>query len=144
MEEIRGKCLQNVTEKERNRRRFIPTVPIAQEFTPGGVTADDLPDRAATGGQDDEQLIGNFRQLVRQRIGQLGVSVLDARLAGQETKSLVGREDLGSPGRFQIKAIVQKVKALAREYAERLGNPALCAQTLNEQWAGRMPRSRNG
>ena len=54
---------RNVTEKERNRRRFIPTVPIAQEFTPGGVTADDLPDRAATGGQDDEQLIGNFRQL---------------------------------------------------------------------------------
>jgi len=27
-------------------------------------------------------------------------------------------------GRFQVKAIVQKVKALAREYAERLGNQA--------------------
>ena len=45
-------------------------------------------------------------------------------LAGEETKSLVGREDLGSPGRFVIKRVVQEIKALAREYAQRLGDPA--------------------
>ena len=57
---------------------------------------------------------------MRNRLGELGLAVLDARLQGQETKSLVGREDLGSPGRFQVKRIVQKVKGLARDYAQRL------------------------
>jgi hypothetical protein len=39
-------------------------------------------------------------------------------------KSLVGRQDLGSPGRFVVKRVVGQVKALAREYAQRLGDPA--------------------
>ena len=85
---------------------------------------DDLPDREAAGGQDDEQLIDDFRQLVRHRLGDLGIAVLDARLQGEEIGGLVGREDLGSPGRFVIKRAVQEVKALAREYAQRLGDPA--------------------
>ena len=63
--------------------------------------------------------------MVAKRLGELGVAVLDARLVGQETKSLVGREDLGSPGRFTIKATVQRIKSLAREYAQWLGDPAL-------------------
>ena len=42
----------------------------------------------------DEAVVDNFRQLVRSRLGQLGLAVLDARLAGQETKSLIGRADL--------------------------------------------------
>jgi hypothetical protein len=117
-------AVKNVAEKERNRRRLIPTVPIGQDFQPGGVRADDLPDRTSAGRQDDERLIDDFRQLVRSRCGELGIGVLDARLAGQETKSLVGRADLGSPGRFVIKAAVQRIKSLAREYAERRGNPA--------------------
>jgi len=112
---------KNISEKERNRRRFIPSVSIGHEFRPGGV--DDVPDREAAGGRDDEQLIDEFRQLVRSRLGELGIAIFNARLAGQETKSLVGREDLGSPGRFQVKTIVQKVKALAHEYAARLGDP---------------------
>ena len=32
--------------------------------------------------------------------------------------------DLGSPGRFVVKRVVQEIKALAREYAQRLGDPA--------------------
>ena len=83
---------------------------------------DDLPDRMRMTTEDDERLIDDFRRLVGQRLGKLGRAVLDARMDGEEMKSLVGREDLGSPGRFQVKAIVQKVKALAREYAQRLGD----------------------
>jgi hypothetical protein len=116
-------AVKNMVEKDRNRRRFLPSVPISHEFRPGGVTSDDLPDRA-TAGQPDERLIDDFRQLVRNRLGELGIAVLDARLQGQETKGLVGREDLGSPGRFVVKRVVGEVKALAREYAERLGDPA--------------------
>ena len=115
-------AIKNLVEKERNRRRFIPTIPIGQQFTPGGVGVDDVPDRAPA--EDGEHLIAGFRQLVLTRLGQLGLAVLDARLAGQETKGLVGREDLGSPGRFVIKRVVQQVKGLAREYAERRGDPA--------------------
>jgi len=113
-------AIKNMIEKQRNARRLLPTVPIDQEFRPGGTT--DLPDRAP-GRQDDEQLIDDFRQLVRSRLGELGSAVLDARLAGQETKGLVGRADLGAPGRFVIKRTVQEVKALAGEYAQRLGDP---------------------
>ena len=115
--------IKNLAEKERNRRRFIPTVPIGQAFQPGAVTADDLPARASSG-QEDDRLIQDFRRLVRTRIGELGIAVLDARLQGQETKALVGRPDLGSPGRYVIKRTVQEIKALAREYASDIGDPA--------------------
>ena len=109
-------AIKNMVEKERNRRRLAPTIPIGQE------RGDDLPDR--TSAENDEKVIVDFRRLVRNRLGELGIAVLDARLAGQETKGLVGRADLGSPGRFVIKRIVQQIKGLAKEYAQRLGNPA--------------------
>ena len=111
---------KNAAEKERTRRKFIPTVSIGHEFRPGGV--DDLP--ARTSADNGERLIVDFRRLVRHRLGVLGLAVLDARLQGQETKGLVGREDLGSPGRFAIKRVVGQVKALAKEYAQRRGDPA--------------------
>ena len=114
-------AIKNMVEKDRNRRRFLPSVGIDQEFRPGGTT--DLPDRAPAGRQDDERLIDDFRQFVRGRLGELGLAVLDARLQGQETKGLVGRADLGAPGRFVIKRVVQEIKALANEYAQRLGDP---------------------
>jgi hypothetical protein len=50
--------------------------------------------------------------------------VLDARLARQETKSLIGRPDLGSPGKYVIKRVVQEIKALARQYASGIGDAA--------------------
>jgi len=45
-------------------------------------------------------------------------------MSGEETQSLVGRKDLGSPGRYVIKLVVQEIKDLAREYAQRLGDHA--------------------
>ena len=109
-------AIKNMVERDKNRRRLIPTIPIGQE------RGDDLPDR--TSAENDEKVIVDFRRLVRNRLGELGIAVLDARLAGQETKGLVGRADLGSPGRFVIKRDVQQIKDLAKEYAQRLGNPA--------------------
>jgi hypothetical protein len=109
-----GNAIRNMAELERNRRRLLPTVPIDQECEPG---------RAAGNDDGGERVINDFRRLVRRRLGEIGVAVLNLRLAGGETKSLVGRPTLGSPGRWGIKRAVQEIKQLAREYAERLGDP---------------------
>ena len=81
----------------------------------------DLPARSLP--NNDEKIIHDFRRLVRRRLGEIGIAVLDVRLAGGETKSLVGLASLGSPGRFVIKRVVQQVKQLAREYAASLDDP---------------------
>ena len=127
--DFRFKCavtnaIRNMIEKDRNQRRLLPTVPINQEFEPGGVTADDLPAKSWAGA-DDEKIIRDFRRLVKRRLGEIGLAVLDVRLAGEETKGLVGRPDLGSPGKWGIKRVVQQVKELAKEYAASLGDSEL-------------------
>lgn len=109
-----GNAIRNMVEKERNRRRFLPTVPIDQAAEPSGTTS---------GNDGGEKVIRDFRRLVKRRLGELGAAVLNARLAGGETKSLVGSPALGSPGRWGIKRTVQEIKELAREYAAALGDP---------------------
>ena len=122
-----GNAIRNMVEKDRNRRRLLPTVPIDQECEPG---------RAAGNDDGGERVINDFRRLVRRRLGEIGVAVLNLRLAGGETKSLVGRPTLGSPGRWGIKRAVQEIKQLAREYAERLGDPGFRRTELKppESW----------
>lgn len=112
-------AVRNLVEKERNHRRLLPTISIGREFEPGGVT--DLPARSSP--SQDEKVIDDFRRLVRQRLGDLGAAVLDVRLAGGETKSLVGSPSLGNPGRWTVKRVVQEIKALAREFFA--GDPEL-------------------
>ncbi len=109
-----GNAIRNLVEKERNRRRNIPTVSIRKEFTPGCATPDDLP--AKTAPQDDEKVVEGFHKLVRMRLGDLALAVLDVRLSGEETKSLVGCPALGNPGKWRIKMLVQEIKRLAREF----------------------------
>ena len=109
-----GNAVRNMTQKERTRKRRLPTTSIQQEFTPGSVTAEELP--AKTAPQDDEKIIHDFRELVRMRLGDLALAVLDVRLSGEETKSLVGCPSLGSPGKWVIKKVVAGIKALAREF----------------------------
>ncbi len=115
-------AVRNMTQKERNRRRYVPTVSIGQEFVPGGITADDLPAKSMPT-DDDEKVIEDFRELVLRRLGGLGLAVLDARLDGEETKSLVGSPALGSPGKWVIKKVVAGIKALAQEFFR--GDPDL-------------------
>jgi hypothetical protein len=116
-----GNAIRNMTQKERNRRRYLPSIPIQQEFVPGSVTPDDLP--APPARDDDSKVIHNFRDLVRRRLGDLAVAVLDLRLEGGETKSLVGSPSLGSPGKWTVKKVVAGIKELAREFFR--GDPEL-------------------
>lgn len=114
-------AIRNIVELERNRRRYIPSIPIGQEFEPGSVAAADLPDRPSSF-DSDEQVIENFRRLLHDRLGDLAVAILDVRLSGGETKSLVGSPTLGAPSPFVIKKTVQQIKALGRQYAVSLGD----------------------
>ena len=116
-------AIRNAIEKDNNRRRLLPTVAIQQAFELGGIAADDLPGRSAP--DQDEKVIEDFRQLVRDRLGDLGLAVFDLRIAGGETKSLVGSPTLGSPGKYVVKRLVQQIKRLAREYAISLRDATL-------------------
>jgi hypothetical protein len=110
-----GNAVKNVAQKEANRRRLIPTITIDKEFK------QDLPSRLPR--ETDEQVVEDFRQLVWSRLGQLGLAILDARMASLETKSLAGRGDLGNPSHFAVKRAVQQIKSLAREFAQQRGDP---------------------
>jgi hypothetical protein len=107
-------AIGNMTAKERNRRRLLPTV----------AAADDLPAKSWAGA-DDEKIIRDFRRLVKRRLGDIGLAVLDLRLAGGETKSLVGSPTLGSPGKWIVKRVVCQIKELAREFAVSSGDSEL-------------------
>ena len=117
-----GNAIRNIVAKERNRRRFVPTVPIGQDFQPGRIAADDLLARWSPG-HEDEQVIRRFRELVRHRLGDVAVAILDLRLAGGETKSLVGSSAVGGADKNVIKRLVRQVKQLAHEYAASLDDP---------------------
>ena len=116
-------AVRNLGAKERNRRRLIPTVPIQHDFEPGGVMPDDLPSRWSPI-QGDEQIIEDFRRLVRQRLGDMAVAILDVRLAEHETKSLIGTSAIGYADKNVVKRLVQGIKKLAYEYAVSLDDPA--------------------
>jgi len=113
-----GNAIRNMAELERNRRRLLPTVPIDQECEPGRITGDD------DGG---EKVIQDFRRLVKRRLGDIGIAVLNVRLAGGETKSLVGGSVLGSPGKWGIKRAVQQIKQLHGSMLSVLGIPGSVA-----------------
>jgi len=91
----------------------LPSVPVE--------LVHDVPSPAS----QDEELIHAFRRLVRTRLGDLALAVLDARLAGGRTESLVGSPSLGSPSRNAIGRAVSQVKGLARDYAASLGDSEL-------------------
>lgn len=111
----KANLLRNMAEKERNHRRYIPSVPIGTEFRAGGVTPDELPGRQQL---DGEEAIEEFRKLVRDRLGGLALAILDLRLDGEsDTKSLVRSEEFGRPSSYRIKQTVQEIKQLAREFA---------------------------
>ncbi len=96
-------AIMNITQKERNRQRYLPTIPIHTVSVPGEPTG-------------DERVIAGFRSLVGERLGPLGLAVLDTRLAGEPTKSLVGASELGSPSGHLVKRIVRRIKSLAGDY----------------------------
>lgn len=114
-------AVKNVVEKENNRRKYLPSVPLRTEFTPGGVRAEDLSARPE---QDhDDTIIDKFRNFLQMRHGDLAVAIFNARLEGRQMKDLVGLPELDRPGRYVVKRAVQQIKSLAREYAQALDKP---------------------
>ena len=89
----------NMLEKEGHRRKHFPAA--SQDLQ------NELPARRTS----SEDLIQDFRRLVKNSEGQIGLAVLDARLAGQEMKSLPG------VSRSVLKRIVREIKELARTFA---------------------------
>lgn len=100
-------AILNMVEKKRRRRRY---------FTSSAFDQYDIPSKDLPHGHE-EDAIENFRKEVRQRLGDFALAVLDARLNGESTKSLVGSPGFGNPPTlYKIKNTVQAIKKLATEY----------------------------
>jgi len=108
-------AIRNIVQKDQTRRRRLPSVPAEH--------GEDIP--APSPAQHDEQIIHDFRQVVRKRLGTLALAVLDTRLDGDATESLVGSPSLGSPSRNAIGRAVVDIKELAREFAVAVGDSEL-------------------
>jgi hypothetical protein len=101
-------AIRNIAEKGRNRRKWFTAVdPVAMAGQYAG--------RAPY----NNNIVEEFRSLVGRKLGKLALAILDTRLEGGETKSLVGIPSLSI---YKIKQLVQQVKSLSRQFAERTGN----------------------
>ena len=103
--------IRNIVEKNRNRRKWM------QNADPVEI-AERTPQRAS----HSQEIIDLFRKLVRQRLGELALAILDQRLAGKETKNLVGNVEFGMPSAFSVKRTVGEIKELAQRFAARIGD----------------------
>ena len=112
-------AIRNQNAKQTNRSRLLPSIPILNE--PGvGISAGEI--AGGEGPPVDDGLIDEFRSLVNAHLGTLGTAVLDLRLDGGETKSLIGSAAYSQPTSYQIKQTVIAVKQLAREFAKQRGD----------------------
>ena len=110
-------AIKNLVALERTRRKRLPD---------SGTEVDDLPSRPEP--SRGPTLTDRFRKLLQARLGDLAVAVFDARAEGRQTKDLVGLPELNRPGRFVVKKVVGQIKAVAREFAETLGDPDFLRQ----------------
>jgi hypothetical protein len=85
-------------------------------------------DLASTVCQDDSGTINAFRDALRRRYGEDHVQVLDARLAGNEVKTLIG--SLGSA--WRIKTIVREIKAFAVGWGDECLQRAVAQMQVKE------------
>ena len=108
-------AILNQVEKRRNRRRLLPSVPITNEFEPGQAAAQHLPTKQ----QSSDTLLDEFREFLRQQLGQQAIAVFDHRLEGRGTKELAGQNGMTS---YRLKMTVQATKSAARQFAQ--GDPS--------------------
>lgn len=118
-------AIRNQNAKHANRVRLLPSIPILDEpgvgISPGEIAGREVP-------SIDDGLIGEFRALVNSRLGALGNAVLDLRLNGGETKSLIGSDEHGQPTSYRIKQVVLGVKQIAQEFAQQRGDDEFLRQ----------------
>ena len=101
---ISNAILNLVDKRQRRRKWFRPVSPDQADIAMHSV--------------GDDEAIERFRKLIQDELGDLGVAILDIRLDGGDTKSLVGMADLASPSSYQIKRTVQQIKALAQQFGD--------------------------
>jgi len=89
------------TQKAQNRRKYVPTVPLASF------------DRAVN--QEPSQAF--IRDEIMEKVGPLGVAVFDCLVTGGSPSVLVGRVELGSPTLYRVR---RAVKAVRREVSHQL------------------------
>ena len=100
-------AVRNIVEKNRNRRKWMLNAdPVAM--------AERHPSK-----ETDSTVIDVFRRLIRQRLGELALQILDQRLSGGETKKLVG---IGTASAFYVKKTVAEIKELAQRFAAKIGD----------------------
>lgn len=111
-------AIRNIQEKSRNRRKWMTAVDPS-------VMAGQYAGRAIY-----NNIIGDFRRLVLSRLGRLALAILDARLAGEELKGLVGNSELGHPSGYQLKREVGEIKRLAHQFAHQTGDEVFLYNVL--------------
>lgn len=113
----------NLVQKHRIRQRRIPSVSINQdsETAPVQIAArSDVP--------LDGDAIEAFRKLVRNRLGDAALAILDLRLNGGDLRSAIHNPDFGNPSSYRVKVIVHGIKKLAEEFAEERGDEGFVRQ----------------
>lgn len=105
----------NLAQQRRTRRRSIPAMSLSGDEE----AAMDIPAPQP----QSETLIQAFREFLREKHGQPAVDVFDERLAGGETKALIGRPRLETS--YRIKQVVQVIKRAAEEFGK--GDPEFLA-----------------
>jgi len=77
----------------------------------------DLPDDVPGRRQTASGLIDDFRDFLRSELGPVAVTVFDHRVAGDDTKELIGKQGIETS--YRLKQIVADIKEAARRFAGR-------------------------
>jgi hypothetical protein len=67
--------------------------------------------------QDGLSLVDDFRDYLRSHVGPVAVTVFDQRLAGEDTKELIGQQGIETS--YRLKRIVAEIKEAAMRFAAR-------------------------
>jgi hypothetical protein len=118
-------AILNLVAKRRSEQKNLPALSIQQRPDNGPAIQDRL---AARSGSPDSETVQAFRELVKDRLGTFALALLDARLAGQDVKSLVGSTEFEQPSAYRLKQVVQAIKKLADEFAHERRDEAFLWQ----------------
>ena len=85
------------------------------------------PDAPGRVEQDADRLVDEFRDFLRSQLGPAAVTVLDQRLAGADTKELLGQQGIETS--YRLKKLVAEIKESAKRFA--MGNAEFQSMVRN-------------